>query len=67
MVNLIMRFFDPSSGTLTIDGTDIRDATQESLRGQMGVVMQDAYLINAATLAVRQFSSILDAALKEQA
>jgi ATP-binding cassette subfamily B protein len=48
MVNLIMRFFDPSSGTLTIDGTDIRDATQESLRGQMGVVMQDAYLINAS-------------------
>ena len=48
MINLIMRFFDPTSGAVTVDGTDIRDATQVSLRGQMGVVMQDAYLINAS-------------------
>jgi ATP-binding cassette subfamily B protein len=48
MVNLIMRFFDPTSGVVSVDGTDICDATQASLRGQMGVVMQDAYLINAS-------------------
>jgi len=48
MLNLIMRFYDPTEGSLTIDGTDIRRATQASIRRQIGVVMQEAYLFNTS-------------------
>ncbi len=44
IVNLISRFYDVVSGRVLIDGTDVRDATIESLRGQMGVMTQDSFL-----------------------
>ncbi len=46
LVNLIPRFYDVSSGSLTIDGTDIRDVTFKSLRDQVGVVTQQTILFN---------------------
>ena len=46
LVNLIPRFFDVSSGSLTIDGTDIRDVTFASLRSQIGIVTQQTILFN---------------------
>jgi subfamily B ATP-binding cassette protein MsbA len=46
LVNLIPRFFDVSSGSLTIDGTDIRDVTLKSLRSQIGMVTQQTILFN---------------------
>jgi len=46
LVNLIPRFFDVSSGSLTIDGTDIRDVTFKSLRQQIGIVTQQTILFN---------------------
>lgn len=45
-LNLIMRFYDPDEGRVTFDGMDVRGATLESLRGQMGVVFQDNVLFN---------------------
>ena len=48
MLNLVSRFFDPDEGEVQFDGTDIREVTQSSLRPQMGMVMQDAYLFNAS-------------------
>jgi ATP-binding cassette subfamily B multidrug efflux pump len=47
MVNLLMRFVDVWSGSITIDGHDIRDVTQESLRSQLGIVLQDAFLFGS--------------------
>jgi ABC-type multidrug transport system fused ATPase/permease subunit len=44
MVNLLMRFYDVWGGSITIDDHDIRDVTQESLRSQLGVVLQDTFL-----------------------
>ena len=44
MVSLIPRFYDISDGSIKIDGTDIRDVTQKSLRDNIGVVQQDVYL-----------------------
>lgn len=44
LINLIMRMYDPDSGSISIGGTDIRDITQESLRRQMGVVLQETML-----------------------
>lgn len=43
---LLHRAFDPQSGRITIDGTDIRDVTLSSLRRQIGVVFQEALLFN---------------------
>ncbi|WP_127090257.1 glucan ABC transporter ATP-binding protein/ permease [Aquabacter cavernae] len=43
---LLHRVFDPQSGRITIDGTDIRDVTLASLRRQIGVVFQEALLFN---------------------
>ena len=47
MVNLLMRFVDVWSGSITIDGHDIRDVTQESLRSQLGIVLQDTFLFGS--------------------
>ena len=46
LVNLIPRFYDVSSGSLVIDGTDIRDVTFRSLRRQIGIVTQQTILFN---------------------
>jgi len=46
LVHLIPRFFDVSSGSLLIDGHDVRDVTLPSLRAQIGVVTQETVLFN---------------------
>jgi subfamily B ATP-binding cassette protein MsbA len=46
LVNLIPRFYDPTSGAITIDGVDIRRVTIRSLREQMGIVTQDTILFD---------------------
>jgi ATP-binding cassette subfamily B protein len=43
-VKLLARFYDPTSGRITIDGHDLRDVTMRSLRGQLGIVPQEAFL-----------------------
>jgi ATP-binding cassette subfamily B protein/subfamily B ATP-binding cassette protein MsbA len=50
IVNLLNRFYDVTDGAITIDGIDIRDVTQASLRSQMGIVPQDSFLF-AGTIA----------------
>lgn len=44
IMNLILRFYDPQSGAITIDGTDVRDVTMSSLREQMAIVSQEITL-----------------------
>ncbi|MEM1275502.1 MAG: ABC transporter ATP-binding protein/permease [Pseudomonadota bacterium] len=46
IARLIFRFYDVSAGSIEIDGMDIRDVTQASLRRQIGVVPQDTVLFN---------------------
>lgn len=46
LVNLICRFYDPTSGRIKFDGIDIRDVTFKSLRRQIGIVTQDTILFN---------------------
>ena len=43
---LVARLYDPGTGTVRIDGTDIRDVTQESLHNAVGVVTQDAHMFH---------------------
>src|SRR6202008_4588853 len=47
IINLVARFYDPVSGTVTIDGTDIRQVTLRSLRDQISFVLQDTLLFHA--------------------
>jgi ABC-type multidrug transport system fused ATPase/permease subunit len=44
IAKLLARFYDPRAGRITIDGHDLRDVTQESLRRQLGVVPQEGFL-----------------------
>ena len=46
IVNLLLRFYDLESGQITIDGQDIRQVTQNSLRAQIGMVTQDTSLLH---------------------
>ena len=46
LANLILRFFDPEEGAVFWDGVDIRQATLSSLRGQIGLVLQETILFN---------------------
>ena len=50
LVNLIMRFYDVDSGRVTLDGVDIRDYSREDLRGQIGMVLQDAVLFKGTIM-----------------
>ncbi|OCH17084.1 ABC transporter ATP-binding protein [Aliivibrio logei] len=46
LVNLLLRFHDIESGSISIDGHDIRDVSQDSLRSQIGMVSQDTSLLH---------------------
>lgn len=46
LVDLIPRFYDVSSGRVTVDGIDVRDLTVRSLRAQVGIVTQHTFLFN---------------------
>ena len=48
IINLIPRFYDPTAGRVTIDGHDVRDVTLDSLRSQIGIVLQDTTLFSGA-------------------
>lgn len=46
LVNLLMRFYDVDSGSIKIDGTDIKDFKRKDLRALFGMVLQDTWLFN---------------------
>ena len=48
MLNMIPRFYDPSSGSVRLDGIDLRDITQASLRDQLAIVPQDTMLFGGS-------------------
>ena len=50
MVKLLMRFYDVNSGSIKIDGTDIRDFDRSALRSNFGMVLQDTWLFNGTIM-----------------
>jgi ATP-binding cassette subfamily B protein/subfamily B ATP-binding cassette protein MsbA len=50
MVKLLMRFYDVQQGCITIDGVDVRDVSQTSLRAQMSMVLQETYLFSGTVM-----------------
>jgi len=51
LVNLLLRFYDLEGGRILIDGQDIARVTQDSLRGQIGMVTQDTSLLHRSVMA----------------
>lgn len=58
LVKLISRFHDVTTGTLRIDGQDVRDVTQHSLRSQMGIVLQDPFLFSGTIMENIRFGRL---------
>ncbi len=48
MAKLVARFYDPTAGRVLVDGHDLRDVTSASLRSQMGIVPQEAFLFSGS-------------------
>jgi ATP-binding cassette, subfamily B, multidrug efflux pump len=74
LVNLLLRFYDPERGRITIDGQDIAGVTQESLRAAIGMVTQDTSLLHRSIAANIRYGrpsatdeQIRAAAIKSQA
>ncbi len=51
LVNLLARFYDVTGGTVKVDGIDVRQVTQASLRRQIGLVLQDNFLFSGTVAA----------------
>jgi ATP-binding cassette subfamily B multidrug efflux pump len=50
LINLLVRFYDVTSGSIKIDGVDIKDLKKENLRDIIGIVLQDSWLFNGTIL-----------------
>ena len=50
IINVLTRFYDIEKGTILIDGSEIRDVQQDSLRQQLGIVLQDTYLFSDSVM-----------------
>ena len=50
IINLLPRFYDVTEGSVKIDGVDVRDVTAESLRRQIGIVLQDTFLFSTTVM-----------------
>ncbi|MEP7137083.1 MAG: ABC transporter ATP-binding protein [Chloroflexota bacterium] len=50
IINLLPRFYDVTSGSVKIDGLDVRDVTMQSLREQIGIVLQDTFLFSTTVM-----------------
>jgi subfamily B ATP-binding cassette protein MsbA len=64
VLSLILRLYDPTSGAVKLDGRDLRDITQKSLREQIGLVTQDTFLFHDTIFQNVQFGR-LDASAEE--
>ena len=50
LINLLPRFWDVTGGSVTVDGHDVRSVTPDSLRKQIGIVLQDSYLFSTTLM-----------------
>ena len=69
IVNLLPRFYDVTSGRITVDGRDIRDFTLSSLRHNVGIVQQDVFLFGGSirdNIAYGAMGASLDEVVQRQ-
>jgi ATP-binding cassette subfamily B protein/subfamily B ATP-binding cassette protein MsbA len=69
LVKLLSRFYDVTEGAVVIDGHDVRRVTQNSLRRQMGIVLQDPFLFSGTVAENIRYGSLdaLDSAVEDAA
>ena len=74
LLSLVPRFYDPTSGSVTLDGCDLREITKKSLRAQIAIVLQDTLLFSTSVRENIAYSQpdateeeIVDAARRAQA
>lgn len=58
VVNLVSRFYDIASGSVEIDGHDVRSVTLESLRRQMGIMLQDTFIFSGTIMDNIKYSRL---------
>ncbi|MDF2671304.1 MAG: multidrug transporter ATP-binding protein [Paenibacillus sp.] len=58
IVNLLCRFYDPVEGKVLIDGQDLRDVKLDSLRSQIGIVMQDTFIFSGTIMENIRFGRL---------
>ena len=58
LVKLVARFHDPTQGSILVDGYDLRQVTQNSLRSQMGIVLQDPFLFAGSVAENIRFGNL---------
>jgi ATP-binding cassette subfamily B protein len=58
VVNLVSRFYDIASGSVEIDGRDVRSVTLESLRRQMGIMLQDTFIFSGTIMDNIKYSRL---------
>lgn len=63
LVQLLLRFYEPTSGRITLDGVDLREYTQRAWRAQIGLVLQDVHLFPGS---VRDNLRVFDDAVEEE-
>jgi ATP-binding cassette subfamily B protein len=64
LLKLLLRYYEPTEGSLSIDGVDLRDYSLESLRNRIGVVSQDPFIFNG-TIRENVAAGRKDASLEE--
>lgn len=64
MINLLLRFYDPDSGRILIDGVDLKNISQKYIRNQIGVVLQETFLFSGTIFENVTYSKP-DATLEE--
>jgi len=58
IVKLLMRFYELNSGSIAVDGVDIKDFSREGLRGMFGMVLQDTWLFNGTIMENIRYSKL---------
>lgn len=64
IINLVARFYDPTAGAVLIDGHDLRDVKLQSLRSQLGIVLQDTFIFSGTVKENIRYGR-LDALMEE--
>lgn len=58
LINLLARFYDPDSGTIKVDGVSILNRKRRTVRGRIGVVLQDTWLFSASVMENIRFGRL---------
>ena len=65
LINLLLRFYDPDSGSISVNGIDLKDIKKESLRSAFGLVLQDSWIFTGTVLENITYNTSHECSLEE--